>query len=503
MTPATNLPDVELSPGTLAFFEHQPKGLLIDNQWLPAADGQTFSTVNPADGRPLAVVALAGKADVDQAVQAARTAFESGPWAEMSGESRGELLWKLADLIESHADELAEIETLDNGKPIRVSRRGDVPYTVKHFRYFAGWAGKLEGRTIPVSVPDKLVYTLRQPVGVVGLIIPWNFPILMAGWKLAPALACGNTVVFKPAEETPLSALRLGELMVEAGFPPGVVNIVTGPGLPTGSAITSHPDIDKVSFTGSTEVGRKIMAASAASNLKRVSLELGGKSPNVIFADADLENAIRGAHWAGFSTSGQECTAGTRLFVEAQVYDQVLEGLKEQASHVRVGSGFTPKVHVGPIISEVQLTRVLGYIQAGREAGAEIVTGGERLGGDLAVGYFVGPTIFAHQDDDLQIVREEIFGPVLAVTPFDDWDELVQRANDSNYGLAAGVWTRDISKAHRFAEAIHSGVVWVNTYGLYDAAAPFGGTKQSGFGREMGQDALDLYTQVKTVWVGL
>jgi acyl-CoA reductase-like NAD-dependent aldehyde dehydrogenase len=503
MTVSSSLPEVELSPGTLAFFDRQPKGFLIDNQWSPAADGQTFSTINPANGRPLADVALAGESDVDRAVAAARAAFQAGPWADMDGEARGSLLWKLADLIEAHADELAEIETLDNGKPIRVSRRGDVPFTVKHFRYFAGWAGKLEGRTIPVSIPDKLVYTLRQPVGVVGLIIPWNFPLLMASWKLAPALACGNTVVFKPAEETPLSALRLGELMIEAGFPPGVVNIVTGPGLPTGSAITSHSDIDKVSFTGSTEVGRKIMAASAASNLKRVSLELGGKSPNVIFADADIESAIKGAHWAGFSTSGQECTAGTRLFVEAPVYDRVVEGLKEQAGRVRVGTGFTPKVHVGPIISETQLTRVLGYIQSGREAGAEVLTGGERLGGDLAEGYFVGPTVFAHQDDDLQIVKEEIFGPVLAVTAFNDWDELIQRANDSSYGLAAGVWTRDISKAHRFAEAVQSGVVWVNSYGLYDAAAPFGGTKQSGFGREMGQDALDLYTQVKTVWVGL
>jgi phenylacetaldehyde dehydrogenase len=476
---------------------------LIGNQWVPAADGRTFASINPADGRPLAEVALAGEADVDRAVQAARAAFQSGPWAEMSGEARGNLLWKLADLIEAHTAELAEIETLDNGKPIRVSKRGDLPFTVKHFRYFAGWAGKLEGRTVPVSAPDKFVYTLRQPVGVVGLIVPWNFPLLMASWKLAPALACGNTAVFKPAEETPLTTLRLGELIVEAGFPPGVVNIVTGPGLPTGEAITSHPDIDKVSFTGSTEVGRKIMEASAASNLKRVSLELGGKSPNVIFADADLDSAIKGAHWAGFSTSGQECTAGARLFVEAAVYDQVVEGLKEQAGRVRVGSGFTPKVHVGPIISEAQLTRVLGYIESGQKAGAEVVAGGKRLGGELADGYFIGPTIFAHQNDDLQIVREEIFGPVLAVTAFSDWDELVERANSTSYGLAAGVWTRDISKAHRFAEAVQSGVVWINTYGLYDAAAPFGGVKQSGFGREMGQEALDLFTQVKTVWVGL
>jgi acyl-CoA reductase-like NAD-dependent aldehyde dehydrogenase len=503
MTSAISLPDVDLSQATRKFFDRQPKQLLIDNQWVDTLDGQTFVSLNPADGHMLAEVALAGDSDVDQAVRAARAAFQAGPWAEMSGEARGQLLWKLADLIEANADELAEIETLDNGKPIRVSRRGDIPFAAKHFRYFAGWAGKLQGRTIPVSIPDKLVYSLRQPVGVVGLIIPWNFPLLMASWKLAPSLACGNTVVFKPAEETPLSALRLGELVIEAGFPPGVVNIVTGPGVPTGSAITNHPDIDKVSFTGSTEVGRKILAASAASNLKRVSLELGGKSPNVIFADANLDAAIKGAHWAGFSSSGQECTAGTRLFVEAPIYEQVLEGLKRQAARVRVGSGFTPKVHVGPIISETQLDRVLAYIESGRQAGAEIVTGGERLGGDLAEGYFVGPTIFAHHDDGLKIVQEEIFGPVLAVTPFSDWDELVQRANDTSYGLAAGVWTSDISKAHRFAAAVQSGVVWVNTYGLYDAAAPFGGVKQSGIGREMGEEALDLFTQTKTVWIGL
>ncbi len=348
------LPSVELTDATRAFLDGQPKRLLINNEWVPAQDGETFLTLDPATGLALADVALASQADVDRAVQAARQAFQAGPWPELTGEARGALLWKLADLIELHADELAELETLDNGKPLRTSRRGDLPFAVKHFRYFAGWAGKLEGRTIPVSIPDKLVYTLRQPVGVVGLIIPWNFPALMAAWKLAPALACGNTVVFKPAEETPLSALRIGELIIEAGFPPGVVNLVTGPGVPTGAAIAAHPDIDKVSFTGSTEVGRKILQASADSNLKRVNLELGGKSPNVIFADADLDLAVKGANWASFSTSGQECTAGTRLFVEAPVFDQVLEGLTEQAHQVRVGSGFTPKVHVGPLISETR-----------------------------------------------------------------------------------------------------------------------------------------------------
>lgn len=497
------LPEVDLTEDTRSFLGGGPKRLLINNEWTESQAGETFLTVNPATGQPLAEIALAGAADVDSAVKAARRAFETGEWPAMSGSDRGERLWALADLIERHADELAELDTLDNGKPIRVSRRGDIPYTIKHFRYFAGWASKIEGSTIPVSIPDKFVYTVREPVGVVGLIVPWNFPALMFSWKVAPALACGNTVVFKPAEETPLSAIRLAELIVEAGFPAGVFNLVTGPGEPTGAAITAHMGIDKVSFTGSTAVGRKIMTAAAQSNLKRVGLELGGKSPNVIFADSDLESAVKGATWACFSTSGQECTAGSRLFVERPVYDQVVEGLKAQTEHIRVGSGFTPKVHVGPIISEEQLSKVLGYIESGQQAGAEVVTGGERLGGELASGYFVGPTIFAHQDDGLKLVTEEIFGPVLAVTPFDDWDELVGRANLTPYGLAAGVWTRDVSKAHRFARAVKAGVVWVNTYGLYDAAAPFGGVKQSGFGREMGEGAIDLYTETKTVWIGL
>jgi acyl-CoA reductase-like NAD-dependent aldehyde dehydrogenase len=340
-------------------------------------------------------------------------------------------------------------------------------------------------------------------MGVVGLIIPWNFPLLMAAWKLAPALACGNTVILKPAEETPLTALRLGELIQEAGFPPGVVNILTGPGLPTGAALTAHPGVDKIAFTGSTEVGRKIMAAAAASNLKRVSLELGGKSPNVVFADADLDRAIKGATWAVFSTSGQECTAGSRLFVQRPVYQAVLDGLAAQVQRIRVGPGFAPKVHIGPLVSERQMQTVLGYIDSGRGAGAEIVAGGERLGGELAGGYFVPPTIVTHAHDSLKLVQEEIFGPVVAVTAFDDWDELIARANSTRYGLAAGAWTQDVSNAHRFARAVKAGVVWINGYGLYDAAAPFGGYKESGFGREMGREALDLYTQTKTVWIGL
>ncbi len=500
--PQPVLPDVTLKPSTIAFLEAQPKKLFIGGEWIPAADGSTFDTINPATGQVLAQVAAAGAADVNLAVDAARQAFENDSWSKMSGSERGNLLWKIADLIERNTDELAELETLDNGKPLRVSSRVDVPQAVRHFRYYAGWASKIEGSMIPVSFPNQLVYTVREPMGVVGLIIPWNFPLLMSAWKLAPALACGNTCILKPAEQTPLSALRLGEILQEAGVPAGVVNILTGFGVPAGAAIAAHPGIDKVAFTGSTEVGRKILQASSASNLKRVSLELGGKSPNVIFADADLSRTIRGATWAVFSNTGQECVAGSRLFVERSVYDQVVEGLAAESQKIRVGSGFG-NAHLGPVVSQAQLDRVLGYIQSGQSGGAQVVAGGERLGGELANGYFLPPTVVAHQDDTLQMVQEEIFGPVVAVTAFDDWDELVTRANNTQYGLAAGVWTRDISRAHRFAAAVKAGTVWINQYGLIDAAAPFGGYKESGFGREMGKDALELYTQVKSVWVNL
>lgn len=492
---------VNLQENTIEFLQ-KPIKMLINGKWVEAINGQTFPTYNPATGEVLAQVPLADVEDVSRAVHAARAAYEHGPWGKMSASERGKLLWKVADLIDQHADELAELEVLDNGKPYRVARRGDLPSASEHFRYYAGWATKIEGTTIPVSIPNQFVYTLREPMGVVGLIIPWNFPLLMAAWKLAPALACGNTAILKPAEETPLSALRLGELMLEAGFPEGVVNIVTGPGVPTGGAMTANMGIDKIAFTGSTEVGRKVMAAAASSNLKRVSLELGGKSPLVICADADLVKAVKGATWAGFSTAGQECVAGSRLFIERPVYDEVLQGLSEQAKRLRVDHGFAEKVHVGPIISQQQLDRILRYIESGEQSGANVVAGGERLGDEKDGGYFISPTVFAHQDDDLQIVREEIFGPVVAATQFDSWEELVERANNSSYGLAAGIWTSDVSKAHRFAQQVEAGTVWINSYGLFDAAVPFGGYKQSGFGREMGKDAIELYTQVKTVWVG-
>jgi aldehyde dehydrogenase (NAD+) len=497
MSEKQKLPDYKFQPATLAFLEKSPKQLFINNEWVAPHSGKTFETLNPATGQPLAEVALADAQDVDAAVQAAKAAFR-GPWSQLVAADRGALLFKLADLIDAHADTLAELETLDNGKPIRVARRGDLPYVTRHLRYQAGWADKIEGSTVPVTFPNQFVYTRREPLGVVGAIIPWNFPLLMAIWKLGPALTAGNTLLLKPAEQTPLTALYLAELIREAGFPPGVVNILTGPGNPTGAAMAAHMDIAKIAFTGSTAVGAKIMEAAANSNLKRVSLELGGKSPNVIFADADINASIRGAQWAVFSTAGQECVAGTRLFVERPVYEQVLAGLKEQVDKMVVDHGFAEKVHVGPLISSAQLERVSAYMTEGQQAGAEVISGGGRVGEG---GYFLKPAIFAYQDDNLKMVQEEIFGPVAAVTAFDDWDELIERANSTMYGLAAGVWTRDVGKAHRYAHAVQAGTVWINGYGMIDPAAPFGGYKMSGFGREMGKEAIDLYTQVKTVWV--
>ncbi len=491
-----NLPEYNFQVSTIRFMENSPKQLFINNEWVKAHSGKTFQTLNPATGQLLAELALADASDVDEAVAAAKAAFPA--WSQTIAADRAAMLFKLADLIDAHADALAELETLDNGKPLRVSRRGDLPYVTKHLRYQAGWADKIEGTTVPVTFPNQFVYTRREPLGVVGAIIPWNFPLLMAIWKLGPALAAGNTLVLKPAEQTPLTALYLADLIREVGFPPGVVNVLTGPGEPTGAAMSSHMDIAKIAFTGSTAVGAKIMEAAAKSNLKRVSLELGGKSPNVIFADADLGSAVRGAQWAVFSTAGQECVAGTRLFVERSVYDQVLAGLKSNVEKMIVDHGFAEKVHVGPVISQQQLERVATYIAEGKKSGAELVTGGDRVGNN---GYFLKPAVFAYTDDSLKLVQEEIFGPVAAVTAFDSFDELISRANATQYGLAAGVWTRDISKAHRYAHAVQAGTVWINGYGMIDPAAPFGGYKMSGFGREMGKEAIDLYTQVKTVWV--
>ncbi len=487
---------------SIAFLQQQPVKMLIGGQWVPAASGKTFATINPATGTVLAQVAEGDREDINRAVAAARKAFEGGPWPKLTPSQRGRLLWRLADLIEQHADELAQLETLDNGKPIKYSKAADIPMTADHFRYFAGWATKLEGETIPVSIPNMFTYTLREPVGVVGQIIPWNFPVQMAAWKLAPALACGNTVVLKPAEQTPLSALRLGELICEAGFPEGVVNIVPGFGETAGAALAAHQDVDKIAFTGSTEVGKKILQASAG-NLKRVTLELGGKSPNIIFPDADLRYAVRGAMTAIFFNQGQICTAGSRLFVHRSIYDQVLSGLSEVAQKMKMGAGIDPTTDMGPLVSQEQLERVTGYIEAGKSEGAVAITGGKRVGAELANGYFVEPTVFDKVEDEMTIAREEIFGPVVAAMPFESVEEVAARANKSIYGLAAGIWTSDVKQAHKMAALLKSGVVWVNTYNQFDAAAPFGGYKQSGYGREMGHAVLDAYTQTKTVWMNL
>lgn len=494
-------PSLDAAVGS--FIGSRTRRMLIDGRWVEAASGKTFTTWDPATELPLAEVPAGDREDVDRAVAAARRAFEIGPWRRMTPSERGRAIWKLADLIERHAEEFAQLETLDNGKPLAVARAADVPLVVDHFRYYAGWATKVEGETIPVSIPGQRVlnYTLRESVGVIGQIIPWNFPLLMAAWKLGAALACGNTIVLKPAEQTPLSALRLGELLDEAGIPPGVVNIVTGFGETAGAAIAAHPDIDKVAFTGSTEVGRLIMKA-AAGNLKRVSLELGGKSPNIIFADADLDAAAIGAASAIYFNHGQCCCAGSRLFIQEKAYDQLMPRLIEYSQQIKQGPGMDTTTEMGPLVSKEQFERVTGFLDAGRAEGATVAAGGGRPV-RFDRGYFVAPTVFTDVRNDMKIVREEIFGPVVCAVPFKNPEDVAAAGNDSEYGLAAAVWTKDIAKAHRMAEILKAGTVWINCYNMFDAASPFGGYKQSGFGREMGKAALELYTQIKSVWVNL
>jgi phenylacetaldehyde dehydrogenase len=493
-----------ISPQLSAWLD-KPKHNLINGKWVPAASGRTFNVLNPADGSLLSRVPDSEREDVNRAVAASRRAFETGPWQRLTPSERGRLMWRIGELILAHTDELAELESLDNGKPRAVAKLADVPLAADLFQYMAGWATKIEGNTIPISVPYAPgarfhAFTVREPVGVIGQIIPWNFPLLMAAWKLGPALAAGNCVVLKPAEQTPLSALRLGELLVEAGVPDGVVNIVTGFGETAGAAVAAHDDVDKVAFTGSTEVGKLIVKA-AAGNLKKVSLELGGKSPNIIFRDAgDLEAAISGAANAIFFNHGQCCCAGSRLLVEKDIFDEVVSGVAERAKKIRLGPGLDPDTEMGPLVSEEQLTRVSHFLHQGKQDGACYVTGGGRAG---ERGYFVQPTVAKDVNPKMSIVREEIFGPVVVAEPFSRPEELVPRANDTTYGLAAGVWTRDIAKAHHIASQLRAGTVWINCYNVFDSALPFGGYKQSGWGREMGHEVLEAYTETKAVVIGL
>ena len=478
----------------------EPGRLLIDGQWVDGS--KKVDTFNPATGDVLTQITEASSQDVDRAVQAARRAFEdrTGGWRKLSASERGRLIWKLADLIEKNIDEFAELETLDNGKPIFESRYVDMPMVIDVLRYYAGWSTKIHGETVN-TFETAFTYTLREPVGVVGLIIPWNFPLLLASWKLGPALACGCTVVMKPAEQTSLTTLRLGELAVEAGFPAGVINIVTG-GPATGKAIVAHPGIDKIAFTGSTAVGKEIMRG-AAETLKRVTLELGGKSPNIVFADSDIENAVKGAINGIFYGKGEVCNAGSRLFVESKVKDEFIEKLVGRASKMKPADPLDPKTRLGAIVSQEQMQTVLGYIDAGKKEGAKLISGGNRVSVDGGKGFFIEPTIFGDVTNEMRIAQEEIFGPVLATLTFDDLDQVVAKANQNQYGLAAAVWTRDVRKAHAVSRQLKAGTVWINTYGLMDASLPFGGYKSSGFGRELGENALEHYTEVKTVWLNM
>jgi phenylacetaldehyde dehydrogenase len=486
----------------VAKFVSKEHGMLIDGKPVAARSGKTFAVEDPATEETIAHVPYGDKADIDLAVGAARRAFESGPWSRISPGERSRLVWRLGDLLEEHGDELAELEALDNGKPVTNARKGDVQGSIDMFHYMAGWATRLNGETIPVSSPGNWhAYTLREPVGVVGQIIPWNFPLMMAAWKLAPALTAGCTIVLKPAEQTPLTALRLGELIQEAGVPDGVVNIVTGYGETAGAALAEHPDVDKVAFTGSTEVGKLIVKASAG-NLKRVSLELGGKSPAIVFPDADLDLAVAGTASAIFYNQGQCCTAGSRLFAHKLVYDRIVNGVVAEAGKLKVGHGLDPTVNLGPLVSKEQHQRVKGFIKSGRTEGAEVVIGGN---GGNGHGYFVEPTVLAKTNRDMRVVREEIFGPVVCVQSFDDddLDAVAKFANDTEYGLQASVWTQNLRVAHLMARKIKAGTICINTHNYGDPAWPFGGYKQSGWGREMGKEVMEHYTETKSVAVRL
>jgi phenylacetaldehyde dehydrogenase len=487
--------------GTRAFLKDRTNRLLIDNAWVPAVSGRTLDTVNPATGEVLASIAAGDRLDVDRAVAAARRAFESGPWREMTGSQRARLLWKMADLMEAHLDELAELETLDQGKPIWIGKYAEIPGGIEQFRYFAGEATKIEGTTIPTSIayqpPGKKIfaYTLKEPLGVVGAIVPWNSPIVLTCMKLAPALAAGCTIVLKPAEDTSLTALRLGELLIEAGFPPGVVNIVTGLGEEAGAAMAAHPGIDKISFTGSTEVG-KVIVGAARGNLKKLTLELGGKSPAVILKDADLDLAIPGAANAIFFNAGQVCVAGSRLYVHRDLFDKVIDGVANYAKGLKLGHGLDPTTQMGPVVSRKQADRIAGYIASGVTEGAETVTGGRQLG---EANTFIEPTLLVNVKPSMKVVREEIFGPVVVASPISSIDEVPALANDTEYGLAASVWTNDLSAAHRLAAQIRAGTVWINCHSMFDASLPIGGMKQSGWGRDSGHQAVDNYLETKTV----
>jgi acyl-CoA reductase-like NAD-dependent aldehyde dehydrogenase len=478
----------------------KPARLIIGGEAVDAVSGKTFTTMNPATEEPVCAVAEAGVEDVDRAVRAARTAFDSGPWPSMRPAERQRILWRLGDLILEHADELARLETLDNGKPITESRKADLPLVAGCFHYFSGWVTKQTGETIPVN-PSLFTYTLREPLGVVGAILPWNFPMIMVAWKGAPALAAGNTMVIKPAMETPLTAVRIAELALEAGLPPGVLNVVPGSGSVAGEALVAHPMVDKISFTGSTEVGRHIMR-QASGTVKKLTLELGGKSPNIVFADADLDAALRGASTAIFYGKGEVCAAGSRLLVEKSIHAEFVAKLAERAKTLVPGDPLDPKTRLGSLINEKQMKSVLGYIDAGVKGGANVVAGGQRQPVN-GKGWFVQATVLDGVDNGMKVAQEEIFGPVLAVIPFDDAEDAIRKANDIPFGLAAGVWTNDVKKAHRVARRIKAGTVWVNMYNLYDAAMPFGGYKSSGFGRDLGAESLREYTQVKSVWMNI